>query len=106
MEAILVYVVMNELHVPKHAKEEIARRFGKSAENMKKVPGCLEFLFLDNEEEDGKTVVFTKWESKEHYEAWLHSDAFKNAHQEKRESKEKGRATGNELNAYRVIHHT
>lgn len=101
-----MYVVMNELQVPKQAKEEIAKRFGKSAENMKNVPGCLEFLFLDNENEDGKTVVFTKWETKEDYEAWLNSDAFKRAHQEKRESKEKGPATGSELNAYRVVHHT
>ncbi|MFV8830288.1 antibiotic biosynthesis monooxygenase family protein [Alkalihalobacterium sp. APHAB7] len=101
-----MYVVMNELHIPKEAKQHISERFGKSSENMKSVPGCLEFLFLDNEAEDGKQVVFTKWETKEDYEAWLHSDAFKRAHQEKRESKEKGPATGNELNAYRVIHHT
>lgn len=99
-----MYVVMNELHVPKQAKEELSNRFGNAAENMKKVPGCLEFMFLGNEDEDGKQVVFTKWETKEHYEEWLHSDAFKRAHKEKRESKEKGPTTGNELNAYTVIH--
>jgi heme-degrading monooxygenase HmoA len=101
-----MYVVMNELHVPKQAKEEMKKRFGKSAENMKNVEGCVEFLFLDNESEEGKQVVFTKWESKEAYQAWLESDSFKKAHQEKRESREKSPASGNELNAYEVIYHT
>lgn len=105
-EGQAMYVVMNELHVPKEAKEMLGHRFGKSAENMKNVPGCLEFMFLDNEKEDEKQVVFTKWETKEDYEAWLNSDAFKRAHQEKRESKEKGPASSNELFAYHVLHHT
>lgn len=97
---------MNELHVPKEAKDHLSKRFGASAQNMKEVPGCLEFMFLNNEQEDGKQIVFTKWESKADYEAWLHSDAFKNAHKEKRESKEKGPTTSNELNAYEVLYHT
>lgn len=101
-----MYIVMNELHVPKEAKDHLSGRFGNAADNMKKVPGCLEFMFLSNEKEDGKQVVFTKWESKEDYENWLHSDAFKRAHQEKRESKEKGPTTGSELNAYTVVHHS
>ncbi|SDI72992.1 antibiotic biosynthesis monooxygenase family protein [Alteribacillus bidgolensis] len=100
-----MYVVMNELHVPNEAKEAMKGRFGKSADNMKAVPGCLDFMFLEQDEENGKQVVFTKWESKQHYEDWLHSDAFKKAHQEKRESKDKGPASGSELKAFEVIHH-
>lgn len=97
-----MYIVMNELHVPKHAKQHLKERFAHSAENMKKVPGCLEFLFLDNENEDGKTVVFTKWESKEHYEAWLNSEAFKKAHEDRGPSP----ASGNEVFSYHVVYHT
>lgn len=99
---------MNELHVPKHAKEGLIKRFGNSAENMKKVPGCLEFLFLDNEEEDGKTVVFTKWESKEHYEAWLNSEAFKKAHDDRSGAEKDGArpSSTNDVFTYRVIYHT
>lgn len=98
-----MYVVMNELHIPKQAKAHMIERFGRSAENMKKVPGCLEYLFLNNENEDGKLVVYTKWDTKESYEAWVHSDAFKNAHQEKRESKEKSPGSS-ELNTYTVVY--
>ena len=99
-----MYVVMNELHIPKEAKQAVTERFGKSAENMKNVPGCLEFMFLSNEDEDGKQVVFTKWESKEAYEAWVNSDAFKKAHGGKSNNGEQ--PSGNELNAYEVIYST
>ena len=98
-----MYVVMNELHVPSERKAVLTERFSRSAENMSHVPGCIEFLFLDNENEDGKQVVFTKWESKKDYENWLESDAFKNAHKQKGNS-EKPAAQTNELQAYTVAH--
>ncbi|WP_059102869.1 antibiotic biosynthesis monooxygenase family protein [Shouchella shacheensis] len=102
-----MYVVMNELNVPKERKEMLASRFGKSAENMEKVPGCLEFMFLSNENEDEKQVVFTKWERKEDYENWLNSDAFKQAHAHKSKengSESKPASSKNELHAYTVVH--
>ncbi|WP_096201628.1 antibiotic biosynthesis monooxygenase family protein [Bacillus sp. FJAT-45350] len=99
-----MYVVMNELNVPKEGKDVMIQRFEKSAENMKKVPGCIEYLFLNNENEDGKQVVLTKWDSKESFQAWVESDSFKRAHQEKRESKEKGPASSSELNSYEVVY--
>ncbi|WP_018924262.1 antibiotic biosynthesis monooxygenase family protein [Salsuginibacillus kocurii] len=102
-----MYVVMNEIHVPsKEGKEKLTERFSGSAANMQEVQGCLEFLFLSDDQSDEKVVVFTKWESKTDYEAWLNSDAFKKAHQEKRESKESGPSTGSQLHSYEVIYHT
>lgn len=102
-----MYVVMNELHVPTERKGDLTQRFSKSAENMKQVPGCIEFLFLDNEDQEGKQVVFTKWESKQDYENWLESDAFKQAHQHKGKSNsEKPAAQSNTLQAYTVAHHS
>lgn len=100
-----MYVVMNELHVPKVAKEHLKQRFSKSSDSMKQVPGCLEFMYLDNENEDGKIVVFTKWESKEFYEAWLKSDAFKKAHEDSGNGSQ-GPASQNEVFAYNVVYHT
>lgn len=100
-----MYVVMNELHVPKEAKETMIQRFEKSVEHMKEVDGLIEYLFLNNEKEDGKLVVFTKWESKEAYQNWVESDAFKNAHKQKRESKEQTPGNGNEVNMYTVVYH-
>ncbi|RSL34333.1 antibiotic biosynthesis monooxygenase [Salibacterium salarium] len=104
-----MYVVMNELHVPDEAKEAMQNRFGNSVENMKNIPGCLDFMFLEENKENGKQVVFTKWESKQHYEDWVNSDAFKKAHQgqqnNQNSTKEKSPASGSELKSYEVIHH-
>ncbi len=100
-----MYVVMNELNIPKEMKGKMIERFGGSAENMKQVPGCLEFMFLDNEKEDGKEIVFTKWDSKESYEAWVNSDSFKKAHGGQRGGGE-NQPSNNELNAYKVVHKT
>lgn len=100
-----MYVVMNELHVPAEMKAKMKERFGNSAENMKNIPGCLDFMFLEEPEENGKQVVFTKWESKKHYEDWLESAAFQKAHQSKDSSQKQNPASGNELKAYEVIHH-
>ncbi|SFF06079.1 antibiotic biosynthesis monooxygenase family protein [Alteribacillus iranensis] len=99
-----MYVVMNELQVPPQAKEKMQERFGKGADNMSKVPGCLDFMFLDEASENGKQVVFTKWETKKHYEDWLESEAFQKAHSEEGAQK-KSPASGNELRAFEVIHH-
>ncbi|MGY4690522.1 antibiotic biosynthesis monooxygenase family protein [Salibacterium sp. K-3] len=102
---VVMYVVMNELHVPDEAKETMQDRFAKSTENMKNIPGCLDFMFLEENEENGNQVVFTKWESKQHYEDWVNSDAFKKAHQHSDGSEKKSSATGSRLKAFEVIHH-
>ncbi|WP_245736817.1 antibiotic biosynthesis monooxygenase family protein [Salibacterium qingdaonense] len=100
-----MYVVMNELHVPDDAKETMQERFAKSVEHMKNTPGCIDFMFLEQNEENGSQVVFTKWESKQHYEDWVNSDAFKKAHQHSNGSEKKSAATGSTLKAFDVIHH-
>ncbi|HSH24117.1 MAG TPA: antibiotic biosynthesis monooxygenase family protein [Massilibacterium sp.] len=107
-----MYVVMNELYLPnKEAKDMMIQRFRNSAENMKAVQGCIEFMFLNHENEEGKQIVFTKWESKKDYEAWVESEAFKRAHssssqdEKQKEQKQKSGAS-NQLHAYEVIYHT
>ncbi|WP_096188057.1 antibiotic biosynthesis monooxygenase family protein [Evansella halocellulosilytica] len=100
-----MYVVCNELHVPKEGRENVKNRFSGSADNMKKIPGCLDFMFLDPEDSDNYQVVLTKWESKDAYEAWINSQAFKDAHKERRNNAEKSPASGNKIYSYHVPHH-
>ena len=100
-----MYVVMNELYVPKEGKEKMIERFSQSAERMKNVPGCLEYMFLDHESEKGKQVVFTKWESKEAYLAWVQGDAFKKAHRPNNGDTNQP-SSNSELNAYTIVYHT
>ncbi len=98
---------MNELHVPKEGRENVAARFGASAEKMKQVPGCLDFMFLNPSDDDNYQVVYTKWESKDDYEAWVNSSAFKDAHKKRKENADKGEspASGNKLYEYEAKHH-
>lgn len=98
-----MYVVMNVLQVPAEGKDKMIELFGNSAENMKQVPGCLEFMFLNSTDED-KQIVYTKWESKEAFVAWTQSEAFRKAHDERRTRGTT--ATGSKLETYEVVHST
>ncbi|MED4129527.1 MULTISPECIES: antibiotic biosynthesis monooxygenase family protein [Shouchella] len=101
-----MYIVMNELHVSPEKKKMLHERFGKASTNMANVKGCLEFMFLSNEQDHKKEIVFTKWASKEDYQNWLSSESFANAHKSNAASKEqKPAANANELHTYELIHH-
>ncbi|MBO8173353.1 MAG: antibiotic biosynthesis monooxygenase [Bacillaceae bacterium] len=98
-----MYVVMNVLEVPQEGKDKMIELFASSAENMKKVPGCLEFQFLNSPEEN-KQIVYTRWESREAFKAWTESEAFRRAHEERRTSG--STATGSKIEIYEVVHST
>ena len=100
-----MYVVFNELHVPKETRDNVANRFAASGDKMKKIPGCLDFMFLFPEEDKNYQIVFTKWETKAAYEDWVNSDDFKEAHKKRRESPDKSAASGNQLYTYEAKHH-
>ncbi|CAM3977956.1 antibiotic biosynthesis monooxygenase family protein [Alkalicoccus chagannorensis] len=100
-----MYVVMNRLHVPPEGRENVASRFSESAEKMREVPGCLDFMFLHPEEEENHPVVLTKWESREDYENWIHSDAFKKAHKPRRENLDTSPTQSNKIFEYEAKHH-
>ncbi|MCF6093784.1 antibiotic biosynthesis monooxygenase [Microaerobacter geothermalis] len=97
-----MYVVMNILEVPAEGKNKMIELFSKSADNMRSVPGCLEFQFLNSTEEN-KQIVYTKWESKEAFKAWTESEAFRKAHEERRTRGTT--ATGSKIETYEVVHH-
>ena len=98
-----MYVVMNVLEVPEESKGQMASMFSRGADNMTKVPGCLEFLFLEATQ-GNQQVVYTKWESPEAFDAWRHSDAFARAHSHDRTSASP--AIGSKIEAYTVVHHS
>lgn len=100
-----MYVVMNQLHVPVEGRENVASRFGSSADNMRNVPGCLDFMFLNPEEEENYPVVLTKWESKKDYENWINSDSFKEAHKRRRENLDSSPTQSNKIFEYEAVHH-
>ena len=100
-----MYVVMNQLHVPPEGRENVAERFRQSAEKMKEIPGCLDFMFLHPTEEENEQIVLTKWETKRDYENWVNSSAFKEAHKKRREDLDKSPTQGNTIFEYEALHH-
>ncbi|SER98373.1 antibiotic biosynthesis monooxygenase family protein [Salisediminibacterium halotolerans] len=100
-----MYVVMNELHVPPEGRENVAERFSKSAEKMKEVPGCLDFMFLHPANGEHDQVVLTKWSSKEDYHNWINSQSFKDTHKKRRENLDESPTQGNTIFEYEAVHH-
>lgn len=96
-----MYVVMNVLQVPEEAKDTMAKMFAQGANNMRQVPGCLEFQFL-NATSENKQLVYTKWASQEDFENWRKSDAFAQAHSHERTHASP--ATGSKIETYEVVH--
>jgi heme-degrading monooxygenase HmoA len=94
-----MYVVMNVLQVPAEMKERMAAMFGNSSERMRQVPGCLEFQFLSSKE-DGKQIVYTKWDKEESFIAWTESENFRRSHSNSGNSP----ATESQIEIFEVIH--
>lgn len=98
-----MYVVMNVLNIPEEHKGKMAAMFAGASESMKKIPGCLEFQFLDALDEN-KQVVYTKWNSEADFEAWTKSPAFAKAHSHDRT--DSSPAAGSKVEKYVVVHHS
>lgn len=83
-----MFLVMNRLKVKPDHVEELVERFSKSY-GLEQTPGFLRFYLLEPAWAPGKQdeldtfeyVSFTEWQSREAFENWVKSDAFKQAHQ-------------------------
>lgn len=75
-----MYVVMNRLDVdPKYASA-FEERFRSRAGAVDGMPGFIRNVVLRPDEESDPYVVLTMWESKEAFEAWTESEAFRQGH--------------------------
>ncbi|WP_313234936.1 heme oxygenase [Sporosarcina ureae] len=74
-------IVTNTNKIIKDRGHELVTRFDKvgKVEQMEGFLG-LEVLFTDNLPDFDEVTISTRWESKEAFEAWTKSDAFKEAH--------------------------
>lgn len=85
------YVVINAITVPDENREELERRFANRAGQVSSADGFESFELLRpaNEEAGDKYFVYTRWASKDAFEAWMGSQAFKQGHaQSSAEAKE------------------
>ena len=103
------YVVINAITVPQENREELERRFAARAGQVSSSPGFEYFTLLrpSNDGAGDKYLVYTRWDSKESFEAWMSSTAFTQGHKGGEASAEgkpaKPAGTGSEVWMYEVI---
>lgn len=97
------YVVINAIKVPSERKDALEERFAARAGEVSKSPGfeAFELLRPANDAAGDKYLVYTRWDTKESFEAWMSSASFGRGHQKAGEGGPV--ATGNEVWFYEVI---
>ena len=71
--------VINRLPVKEGAAGRIVERFANSRGNVQGFPGFVSMEVLRSEGAD-EVLVITRWQDKDAFNSWVHSDAFKRAH--------------------------
>lgn len=97
------YVVVNAIEVPPERRAAIEERFANRAGEVSKAEGFESFEFLRpvNAGAGDKYLVYTRWASKEAFEAWYASPAFTQGHAGASQGPPAG--TGSEVWHYDVV---
>ncbi len=99
------FVVVNAITVPDESRAGFEERFASRAGEVSKSPGfeAFELLRPVGEAAADKYLVYTRWDSRESFEAWLNSPAFQHGHRARPEGGPVG--TSSEVWTYDVIQH-
>jgi len=76
----MAYVAINILTVPDGNGEVLEQRFGARAGSVDKAPGFERFELLRPVEGTDDYLVYTRWRSKEDFDAWTASRSFGDGH--------------------------
>ena len=74
------YVAVNVLSVPEGRGEVLEERFAARQGSVDSAPGFEHFELLRPLEGTQDYLVYTRWSSKEHFEAWRSSQSFGQGH--------------------------
>ena len=74
------FVAINVLTVPPQMRETLEQRFANRAGEVDKMDGFEYFELLRPVEGQDSYLVYTRWASKENFDAWLSSQAFGQGH--------------------------
>jgi len=77
-------VKINAIEVPEGRGPALEERFAKRASQVEKMPGFEHFELLRPVEGESRYFVYTRWETEEHFRAWVESEGFKRGHAEAR----------------------
>lgn len=82
----LYFVAMNNFKVVPDMSEAFEERWTSRESHLKDSPGFKSFALLKCDT-PGEYVSFSRWESRQHFEAWTKSQSFGKAHGEGKEGK-------------------
>ena len=74
-----MFIGMNHFDVDPARGGEFEERWRERDSHLDEVPGFVEFVLLKGDEE-GAYASHTVWETREAFEAWTKSEAFRKAH--------------------------
>ncbi|QQE79899.1 antibiotic biosynthesis monooxygenase [Alicyclobacillus sp. SO9] len=73
-----MFIAANRIEVSEEEQQKMQQGFAHNAPNLKEFDGFLGFELWT--EEDGALLAVSRWESKEAFEGYIHSDMFKQHH--------------------------
>jgi heme-degrading monooxygenase HmoA len=73
-------VKINAIEVEPGRGAALEERFAKRAAEVEQMPGFRGFELLRPTEGETRYFVYTRWESEEHFQAWVRSPAFTRGH--------------------------
>jgi heme oxygenase (mycobilin-producing) len=74
------FVAINVLTVPEQMRDTLEQRFAARAGEVEQMDGFEHFELLRPVEGQDRYLVYTRWASREHFQAWLDSAAFGKGH--------------------------
>jgi heme-degrading monooxygenase HmoA len=74
------FVAINVLQVPPAMRETLEQRFAARAGEVDRMPGFEHFELLRPAGGQDRYFVYTRWDSRDSFEAWLSSSAFGQGH--------------------------
>jgi heme-degrading monooxygenase HmoA len=100
----MAYVVINVLTVPGGRGEVLEQRFGNRAGMVENSPGFEHFELLRPVEGTDQYLVYTRWKTKDDFDAWQNSRAFESGHKgASRETNGQPASTGSSIWAFDVV---
>lgn len=76
----MTFVALNVLTVPEGAGATLEERFARRAGSVERAPGFERFELLRPLDGTASYLVYTRWTSREDFEAWTRSQAFAGGH--------------------------
>ena len=96
-------VKINAIEVAEGREAELEERFAKRAGEVEGMPGFLGYELLRPVGGERRYFVYTRWETEEHFRAWVESAAFTRGHAQAAKDSKGTVAHGSALMEFEVV---